>query len=176
MNAMSYKGYAARVEFDGEDRIFVGHVAGINDVVGFHGESVTQLEAAFHEAVDDYLATCAKVGKAPERSYSGAFMVRLAPEEHQRVALAAELEGMSLNRWAADALVAAAGRSRGVGQAMPVRLAGSGQAQPKKLKLRIAKTPAGKGAAMKKLASKPARTQGTVRSPAPRRDTPRKAN
>ena len=36
MNSLSYKGYVARVEFDGEDEIFVGHIAGVADVVGFH--------------------------------------------------------------------------------------------------------------------------------------------
>ena len=37
MNAMTYKGYAARVEFDAEDHIFVGHIIGIRDIVSFHG-------------------------------------------------------------------------------------------------------------------------------------------
>ena len=67
---MTYKGYAARIEFDAEDRIFVGHVAGIRDTVGFHGASVDQLERAFHEAVDDYVAACEKVGQRPERPAS----------------------------------------------------------------------------------------------------------
>ena len=58
MNTMFYKGYSARIDFDDEDRIFVGHLAGIRDIVGFHGSSVDDLEAAFHEAVDDYLAHC----------------------------------------------------------------------------------------------------------------------
>jgi predicted HicB family RNase H-like nuclease len=63
MNAMSYNGYSARVEFDAEDRVFVGHIAGIRDIVGFHGASVTELEAAFHEAVDDYPAACKKLNR-----------------------------------------------------------------------------------------------------------------
>lgn len=62
-NAMSYKGYAARVEFDAQDRIFVGQVTGIRDVVTFHGASVKELEKAFHEAVNGYLAACKKLGK-----------------------------------------------------------------------------------------------------------------
>jgi len=37
MNAMKYKGYAARIEYDAHDRIFVGHLVGIRDIVGFHG-------------------------------------------------------------------------------------------------------------------------------------------
>ena len=56
MNTITYKGYSARVEFDGADRLFVGHIAGLRDIVGFHGRSVAELERAFHEAVDDYLA------------------------------------------------------------------------------------------------------------------------
>ncbi|MCO6177525.1 type II toxin-antitoxin system HicB family antitoxin [Ciceribacter sp. RN22] len=65
MNTMTYKGLSARIEFDGEDDIFVGRLAGIDDVVGFHADTVEGLKAAFHEAVDDYLETCRKLGRAP---------------------------------------------------------------------------------------------------------------
>lgn len=51
---MKYRGYTATIEYSDEDRCFVGHVAGIEDVVRFHGESVMELRAAFEEAVDDY--------------------------------------------------------------------------------------------------------------------------
>jgi predicted HicB family RNase H-like nuclease len=37
-------------------------------VVGFHAENVETLKAAFHEAVDDYLATYAMVGKDPSEA------------------------------------------------------------------------------------------------------------
>jgi predicted HicB family RNase H-like nuclease len=107
MTTLRHRGYAARVEFDAEDRLFTGRIAGINDVVGFHGDSVDALEAAFRAAVDDYIETCAHAGKQPEREYAGAFMLRLPPEQHRRVALAAELAGVSLNRWAAEAVAAA---------------------------------------------------------------------
>ena len=36
-NIMTYKGYGARVEYDAKDECFVGRLAGINDVIGFHG-------------------------------------------------------------------------------------------------------------------------------------------
>lgn len=71
MNTMTYKGYAARVDFDPRDNIFVGHLAGIIDLVSFHGESVSELRTAFEESVDDYVATCHKIGKRPERPASG---------------------------------------------------------------------------------------------------------
>lgn len=107
MNTMSHKGFQARVEFDAEDGLFVGRIAGIDDVVGFHGESVSELRAAFQETVDDYIETCRKVGKEPERAYSGKLMLRVPPDLHARAARAAELAGKSLNQWGEDVLRAA---------------------------------------------------------------------
>ena len=95
---------AARVEFDPDDRTFVGHLAGIRDVVGFHGTSVDELEAAFHEAVDDYLASCEKLGQSPEKPFSGRVMFRIDPEIHARATRAAQLAGMSLEQWGEQAL------------------------------------------------------------------------
>lgn len=108
-NAMSYKGYSARVEYDDEDGIFTGRIAGIRDGVGFHADTVEGLREAFREAVEDYLETCTKIGKEPQREFSGQMMFRVAPEVHRRAALAAELAGKSLNQWAEEVLGKAAG-------------------------------------------------------------------
>ena len=67
-NTMTYNGYAARIEYDDDDRIFTGRIAGIRDGVGFHADSVDALRQAFHEAVEDYLETCAKIGKEASES------------------------------------------------------------------------------------------------------------
>ncbi len=108
MNAMSYKGYAARVEYDAHDRIFVGHLAGIRDIVGFHGSSVEELEKAFQEAVDDYLAACVKLGQHPNKPASGKMLLRVSPEVHSAAIMVAESEGKSLNQWAAHVIAEAA--------------------------------------------------------------------
>ena len=68
---MHYKGYFARIEYSDEDVCFVGHISGIHDIVGFHGESVVGLRVAFEEAVDDYLDACKNVGREPQKSDSG---------------------------------------------------------------------------------------------------------
>ena len=60
---MKYRGYAAFIEYSADDGCFVGHVSGVNDIVGFHGESVEELRSAFVEAVDDYLETCEVLGR-----------------------------------------------------------------------------------------------------------------
>jgi len=107
MNTMTYKGYAARIEYSDEDQCFVGHIAGINDVVGFHGASVAELRTAFEEAVDDYLTTCEKLNRAPQKPYSGRLMLRVSPEIHAAVAAAAQVSGKSINQWAAEAFTRA---------------------------------------------------------------------
>ena len=108
MNTMTCKGCSARIGYDDEDRIFVGRIAGIRDGVGFHADNVQAPQEAFHEAVEDYLHTCAKVGKKPQKPYSGRMMFRVNPEVHRKAALAAELSGKSLNQWAEEVLERAA--------------------------------------------------------------------
>lgn len=102
MKTMNYKGYFAKIEYSDEDQCFVGHIAGIKDVVGFHGDSVAELRAAFEEAVDDYLDTCTRLERAPQKPYSGKLMLRIPPEIHAAVATAAEISGKSINQWAAE--------------------------------------------------------------------------
>ncbi len=108
-NAMTHKGYSARIEYDDEDGLFFGRIAGISDGVGFHADTVEGLREAFREAVDDYLDTCARLGREPQRAFSGQVMFRVDPEVHRRAALAAELAGKSLNQWAEEVLSRAAG-------------------------------------------------------------------
>lgn len=105
---LNYKGYHAAVAFDADDALLTGRIAGINDVVGFHAEDAQGLVAAFREAVDDYLDTCATLGKSPEKTYSGRVMVRIDPKVHARSALAAQLSGISLNQFSEEALAALA--------------------------------------------------------------------
>jgi len=108
MNTMTYKGYAARIEYSDEDACFIGHIAGITDVVGFHADNVQELRAAFVEAVEDYLETCAKVGRPAQKPASGRLMLRVPPEVHSAALVAAQVSGQSLNQWATQALQRAA--------------------------------------------------------------------
>ena len=107
MDAMEYKGYRGAVRYSAEDRLFHGRILGIEDVVGFEGNDVEKLEKAFREAVDDYLALCEKLGRAPDREYSGRIPLRIDGALHRSVAIAADAEAKSVNSWIADALAAA---------------------------------------------------------------------
>jgi predicted HicB family RNase H-like nuclease len=103
-NVLKHKGYFARVEFDADDRIFFGRIAGIEDGVSFHADTVDGLVAAFEEAVDDYLETCTRVGKEPDKPYSGVVYLRVDPSMHAEVAIAATIAGQSLNQFGVEAL------------------------------------------------------------------------
>lgn len=104
MNTMSYKGYSARIEYDDDDGIFFGRIVGLRDGVTFHADTVADLRTAFHEAVEDYIETCAKIGKTPQKPYSGNLMLRVDPLVHAKAARAAELAGKSLNQWGEEVL------------------------------------------------------------------------
>ena len=111
MNKMKYRGHTARIEFDEIDRIFVGHLAGIKDIVGFHGTTVDELEDALRESVDHYIAICEGRGRSAQKPYFGTLILRVSPEDHAAVATAAGVRGRSINQWASEVLGKAASRS-----------------------------------------------------------------
>ena len=79
---MKYKGYEATIEFEEEDRLFIGKVINTRDVIVFDGLSVTELEESFHAVIDEYLADCAELGKQPNKPFSGKFNLRISPDLH----------------------------------------------------------------------------------------------
>lgn len=117
MNTLKYKGYIGSVAYSESDQVFYGKLEGIDDLVNYEGESVQELTAAFHEAVDDYLVFCEEHHCKPEKSYSGAFNVRVAPSLHRDIANLAAEAGISLNAFVKQALCEAVQhpRSHGTG-------------------------------------------------------------
>lgn len=107
MNTMDYNGYSASMQFDNDDKIIVGRVLDIADLITFHGDSVVSFEAAFHAAVDAYVDACGHLGDAPEKPASGRLMLRVAPKVHAAALKAASRSGLSLNKWAEQVLLRA---------------------------------------------------------------------
>lgn len=94
---LEYKGYFASVHFSAEDEIFYGKLIGINDLVSFEGDSVSELKAAFQEAVEDYLDMCRKLNKEPNKMYRGSFNIRIPSELHRKAAIIAAINNVTLN-------------------------------------------------------------------------------
>ena len=108
---MEHKGYGGKVEFDPDAGILHGEVVSIRNVVTFQGRSVREIEKAFKESVDDYLAFCASRGEEPNAPSSGQFVVRIAPELHRKANMAAKMLGKSLNAFVAEAVAREAGET-----------------------------------------------------------------
>lgn len=110
---MEYKGYLAHTEFDDEANIFHGEVINIRDVITFQGKSVDELRRAFKDSVEDYLVFCAERGEEPEQPFAGQLTVRLSPEQHRQVILAAEKAGKRLEKWVVEILTRATSMESG---------------------------------------------------------------
>ncbi|PIE71583.1 MAG: toxin-antitoxin system HicB family antitoxin [Deltaproteobacteria bacterium] len=103
-NTLTYKGYTARIAFDPDDNIFFGRVVGLKDMIGFHGETVSEMIDDFHNAIHHYLAGCEARGERPQKPYSGKLTLRMSPDTHAELAAAAADTGKSLNKWVTDTL------------------------------------------------------------------------
>ena len=101
---MRYKEYVGSVQYNAEDKVFHGRLEFITDLVTFEGTSVDELEAAFVEAVEDYVELCETVGRKPEKSFPGSFNIRMKPELHRQAAIASLEKGVSLNQLVVDAV------------------------------------------------------------------------
>lgn len=101
---MEYNGYLSHVEFDSESNIFHGEIINIRDVITFQGKTVEELHKVFEDSIEDYLSFCKERGEEPERPFSGRLTIRLSPEGHRKVILAAEKDRKNVGSWAAEVL------------------------------------------------------------------------
>lgn len=92
-----YKGYFGSAEIDVESNVLVGKLLFITDTIAYSATSIPGLEAAFHEAVEDYLSTCAELGDTPDTPFKGSFNVRVGSDRHRGMALEARRRGVTLN-------------------------------------------------------------------------------
>lgn len=104
MTTMTYDGYVATIDLDEEASLFHGEVINTRDVLTFQGRTLDELRTAFADTIADYVEWCRERGKEPQRPYSGNFTVRISPELHRRVAIAAARSGKSVNTFVAETL------------------------------------------------------------------------
>ena len=60
---LEYQGYQAQVLYDAEAQIFYGRIESIRDFVDFECADESEIEQAFHDAVEDYQLVCIEMGK-----------------------------------------------------------------------------------------------------------------
>ena len=97
MDILKYKDYEGTTELDMTRNICRGKVLFIDDLVTYESAFPAELQKEFEAAVEDYLQTCAAVGKEPQRPFRGLFNVRVTPTLHRAATLRAVVDGVSLN-------------------------------------------------------------------------------
>ncbi len=104
MKNLEYKGYTGSIEYSKEDDLLYGKVLGVKGLISYEGQTGHELEADFREVIDAYLTDCNQDGIAPEKPFKGSFNVRISPKLHQRAALLAMEDKMSLNNFVAESI------------------------------------------------------------------------
>ena len=104
MKYLKYKGYTGSIEYSKEDDLLYGKVLGIRGLISYEGKTGKELELDFTAAIEEYLLTCKESGNAPEKPFKGSFNVRIPTELHQKAALLAMEEKMSLNNFVAESI------------------------------------------------------------------------
>lgn len=98
-NVLEYKGYLGSVEFSVEDECLFGKIEFINDLILFDGKSVSEIEKAFRDAVDSYLAFCQAQSTEPNQPFKGSFNVRIGERLHRQASFEAKKRGIALNEF-----------------------------------------------------------------------------
>jgi predicted HicB family RNase H-like nuclease len=104
MNVMTIDGYHAKIEYDPELDLFRGEILGLNGGADFYGKSPRELRVEFKKSLKVFLQVCTEKGIEPRRHFSGKFNLRITPELHEQLAIAAQAEGKSINTLAQEAL------------------------------------------------------------------------
>lgn len=104
MNTMTLDDYQAKIEYDSELDMFRGEILGLNGGADFFGKNPKELKSEFKKSLKVFLDVCTEKGIEPRRNYSGKFNLRISPELHEQLAIAAQASGKSVNALAQEAL------------------------------------------------------------------------
>lgn len=99
-----FKDFIGTVHYSTDDETFYGKIEGINDLVTFEGNSVSDLKSSFEEAVEDYIELCQLQNKEIFKSFKGSFNVRISPDLHKKAVQKSQVLGISLNQFVEKAI------------------------------------------------------------------------
>lgn len=107
-NVMTIGGQQAVITYDPDLEMFRGEFIGLNGGADFYASDVAGLQREGEISLATFMDECAQRGIEPRKSFSGKFVLRVAPEVHEAAVTAAAASGESLNQWVAEAIKEAA--------------------------------------------------------------------
>jgi len=99
-----YKEYIGSIETDLESLVLFGKLLFIDDVITFEAATLPELKVEFEAAVEDYLDTCATIGRDPQKTYKGSFNIRIGEDLHREAAKASYGANERLNEFCKTAI------------------------------------------------------------------------
>ncbi|MEN2434358.1 type II toxin-antitoxin system HicB family antitoxin [Weeksellaceae bacterium A-14] len=104
-NNLKHKGFIGSIEYSEPDNILFGKVLGLNRVlISYEGKDVDELKKDFIDGIEHYLSVCEEEGIKPQKSFTGAFNVRIPSEIHGKAVLTAQEQGLTLNAFVRSAI------------------------------------------------------------------------
>jgi len=97
INVMEIDGYSAVVKYDPDIEMFRGEFLGLNGGADFYADNVKDLKTEGRKSLNVFLEMCAEEGIFPKKEYSGKFNLRIKKALHEKLAIKAASEGLSLN-------------------------------------------------------------------------------
>ena len=104
MNVMTVDDFHATIAFDPDLDMFRGEILGLNGGADFYGKNPDELRAEFKRSLEVFLEVCTEKGIEPRRHFSGKFNLRISPQLHEKLAIAAQARGKSINALAQETL------------------------------------------------------------------------
>ena len=108
INQMTIDGVKAVITYDSDIDMFRGEFLGLNGGADFYAQDAEGLRREGAISLRVFLDACKEDNVDPFKSYSGKFILRVSPEDHAAISLAASASGKSLNQWAVEVLKQAA--------------------------------------------------------------------
>jgi len=88
----------------GVDRVRLGDDCDGHGGADFYGKNPKELRAEFKRSLLVFLEVCREKDIEPRRRFSGKFNLRISPDLHEKLAIAAQAQGKSINTLAQEAL------------------------------------------------------------------------
>jgi predicted HicB family RNase H-like nuclease len=108
INQMTIDSVKAVITYDSDIDMFRGEFLGLNGGADFYAQDAEGLRREGAISLRVFLDACKEDNVDPFKSYSGKFILRVPPEDHAAISLAASASGKSLNQWAVEVLKQAA--------------------------------------------------------------------
>ena len=105
MENLKHKGYIGSIDYSEEDNCLFGKVIGLNKVmITYEGNTIQELKDDFIAGVNQYIESCITDGVEPQKSFTGAFNVRVPSDIHAKAVLKAKESGLTLNAFVKTAI------------------------------------------------------------------------